>query len=89
MDVKRLLLDHLQDHYELYGEFTGVRSARKHIGWYVKCLPGGESFRTRMNTLVDAQSQLSAVSHFFNGLSNVADRMPDLHEPKNKEEVCV
>ena len=28
------LLEHLHDHYALYGEFTGVRSARKHIGWY-------------------------------------------------------
>jgi tRNA-dihydrouridine synthase B len=27
---------HLQDHYALYGEYTGVRSARKHIGWYVR-----------------------------------------------------
>ena len=39
-EVRRLLLDHLEDHYGLYGEFTGVRSARKHIGWYVKDLPG-------------------------------------------------
>jgi tRNA-dihydrouridine synthase B len=44
-EVRRLLLDHLQDHYALYGEFTGVRSARKHIGWYVRALPGGEAFR--------------------------------------------
>jgi tRNA-dihydrouridine synthase B len=45
-EVRRLLLDHLQDHYALYGEFTGVRSARKHIGWYVRALPGGEAFAT-------------------------------------------
>ena len=76
MDVKRLLLDHLQDHYELYGEFTGVRSARKHIGWYVKSLPGGEPFRAQMNALVDAQAQLRAVSDFFDGLGDVGDRMP-------------
>ena len=35
-EVQRLLLEHLQDHYALYGEYTGVRSARKHIGWYVQ-----------------------------------------------------
>jgi tRNA-dihydrouridine synthase B len=39
-EVRRLLLEHLQDHYALYGEFTGVRSARKHIGWYVRACPG-------------------------------------------------
>ncbi len=48
-EVRRLLLEHLQDHYDLYGEYTGVRSARKHIGWYVQALPGGAAFRSRMN----------------------------------------
>jgi len=76
VDVKRLLMEHLQDHYELYGEFTGVRSARKHIGWYVRTLPGGEMFRARMNALVDAETQLRAVADFFDALNEVADRMP-------------
>ena len=86
LDVKRLLLDHLQDHYELYGEFTGVRSARKHIGWYVKSLPGGEAFRAQMNALVEAQAQLDAVSDFFDGLSGAADRMPEAVATNNKNE---
>ena len=91
MDVKRLLLDHLQDHYELYGEFTGVRSARKHIGWYVKSLSGGEAFRVQMNALTDAQAQLRAVGDFFDGLSFATDRMPvvDAIDNKNEEDVCV
>ena len=88
LDVKHLLLNHLLDHYELYGEFTGVRSARKHIGWYVKSLPGGEAFRTQMNALEDVQSQLGAVSDFFDGLSNTFDRMPDAFNNKREEEVC-
>ncbi|MEO7158955.1 MAG: tRNA dihydrouridine synthase DusB [Polaromonas sp.] len=75
-DVKRLLLDHLLDHYALYGEFTGVRTARKHIGWYVKTLPGGEAFRARMNLLEDCQAQLQAVSEFFDGLGDCMDRIP-------------
>ncbi len=86
MDVKRLLLEHLQDHYELYGEFTGVRSARKHIGWYVKSLPGGEAFRAQMNILVSAQAQLGAVSDFFDGLGNAADRILDAVHSKNEDE---
>ena len=31
--------EHLEDHYAFYGEFTGVRTARKHIGWYTRGLP--------------------------------------------------
>ena len=76
VEVKRLLLDHLQDHYALYGEFTGVRSARKHIGWYVKSLPGGEAFKDRMNLLVDPQQQLDAVAQFFDVLGGEFDRLP-------------
>ncbi len=75
-EVKRLLLDHLLDHYELYGAFSGVRSARKHIGWYVKTLPGGEAFRSRMNLLEDSEAQWQAVADFFDALGARMDRMP-------------
>ena len=75
-EVKRLLQGHLLDHYALYGEFTGVRTARKHIGWYVKALPGGEAFRARMNLLDDCQAQLQAVSNFFDEMGGRVDRIP-------------
>ncbi|HVZ42317.1 MAG TPA: tRNA dihydrouridine synthase DusB [Ramlibacter sp.] len=75
-EVRRLLLDHLEDHYSLYGEFTGVRSARKHIGWYVKGLPGAAQFRARMNAIEDAASQWEAVAAFFDALGTGCDRMP-------------
>jgi tRNA-dihydrouridine synthase B len=67
--VRGWLLAHLQDHYGLYGEFTGVRSARKHIGWAVRDLPGGEDFRRQMNTLDDARSQVAAVADFLESLA--------------------
>ena len=77
-EVKQLLLDHLQDHYTLYGEFSGVRTARKHIGWYVKTLPGGEDFRARMNLIEDCGEQALAVADFFDELSERMDRIPDV-----------
>ena len=75
-EVKHLLLDHLQDHYALYGEFSGVRTARKHIGWYVKTLPGGEDFRAAMNLIEDCGQQTLAVADFFDTLNAQMDRMP-------------
>jgi tRNA-dihydrouridine synthase B len=75
-EVKRLLLDHLQDHYTLYGEFTGARTARKHIGWYVRSLPGGEAFRARMNAVDDCAAQLNAVADFFDDLGARMGRIP-------------
>ncbi|MFZ2329919.1 MAG: tRNA dihydrouridine synthase DusB, partial [Rhodoferax sp.] len=57
------------DHYSLYGEFTGVRSARKHLGWYAQALPlpaGAASvFRSHINTLTTAQAQLDCVRENF------------------------
>ena len=75
-EVKRLLVEHLHDHYSLYDEFIGVRSARKHIGWYVRDLPGGEEFRCAMNALQDSVAQVAAVEQFFDGLNEKMDRIP-------------
>ena len=75
-EVRRALLEHLQDHYSLYGEYTGVRSARKHIGWYVRSLPGGEAFREHMNTLESSEQQLAAVGQYLDGLAQEMDRLP-------------
>jgi tRNA-dihydrouridine synthase B len=75
-EVRRALLAHLEDHYALYGEFTGVRSARKHIGWYVRDLPEGEAFRAEMNAIEDCGQQVAAVHRFFEALAARTDRMP-------------
>jgi len=68
-DVQRWLTAHLHEHYALYGEYTGVRSARKHIGWAVRALPGGEAFRAAMNGIDDCRAQLGAVTDFFDDLA--------------------
>ncbi len=78
-EVRQLLLAHLQDHYTLYGEFSGVRTARKHIGWYVKTLPGGEAFRARMNQLEDCTLQTQAVADFFDHLNEHMEHIPTQH----------
>ena len=75
-EVKRLLVAHLHDHYSLYDTFIGVRSARKHIGWYVRELPGGEAFRQQMNDLDDCAAQVTAVENFMDGLNARMDRIP-------------
>ena len=90
-EVKQLLLDHLQDHYRLYGEFTGMLSARKHIGWYVRALPDGERFRAGMNLLLDCAAQLDAVARYFDQLASRMDRLPDpaaraCHDGVDKEQ---
>ncbi len=76
-EVRRWLIEHLHDHYGLYGEFAGVRTARKHIGWAVRALPGGEAFRSHMNTLDECRAQLQAVGDWFDELGLTHRRLPD------------
>ena len=71
--VKGWLLEHLHDHHDLYGDYAGVRSARKHIGWAVRELPDGDAFRARMNLIESADEQVRAVADWFDEL---ADRHP-------------
>jgi len=61
----RLLLRHLQGIYALYGEYRGVRIARKHIGWYLKYKRGAASFRQRVNQVDTAKEQLQLIDNFF------------------------
>ena len=75
-EAKGWLLDHLDDHYGLYGEATGVRSARKHIGWTVQGLPGGAAFRARMNTIETCAEQAAAVADWFDELAERSERLP-------------
>ncbi len=81
-EVKHLLLGHLRDHVDFYGEVTGVRTARKHIGWYVKGLPGADDFRAHMNTLDLADQQAQAVTDYFEQLGEQCERMPELKQPE-------
>ena len=75
-EVRQWLVEHLHEHYALYGEASGVRSARKHIGWAVHALPGGQAFRAAMNTLDSAAAQVAAVSTFFDELSQLHALLP-------------
>lgn len=76
LQVKHWLVEHLHEHYGLYGEFTGVRTARKHIGWAVRALPGGEDFRRHMNTLEQCDAQLQALADWFDRLADTHERLP-------------
>lgn len=81
LEVRRALLAHLKDHYALYGEYTGVRSARKHIGWMLRGLDGGEDFRAVINELEDADAQWRAVSDYLQALAQRHERWPGISVP--------
>ncbi|MBM3352267.1 MAG: tRNA dihydrouridine synthase DusB [Betaproteobacteria bacterium] len=67
-EQRALVLEHLRGLYELYGEDLGLRVARKHLGWYLRPLPGGEEFRRRACAIESAPQQLDAVARFYDRL---------------------
>lgn len=64
-ELRDLLLEHLEDHYRFYGEHTGVRTARKHIGWYLSALDGGPELCARINLIDNTRDQWQAIARWF------------------------
>ncbi len=64
-EVRDTLLAHLDTLYAFYGEYSGVRMARKHISWYSKGLRDGAAFRHRVNQVETCEAQVSMVRAFF------------------------
>jgi tRNA-dihydrouridine synthase B len=64
-----VLVEHLDGLYDLYGDEQGARVARKHIGWAVRELPGGEGLRSAVNGIAIAQAQRAAVNDYFERLA--------------------
>lgn len=74
-ETHRVLIEHLGDLYAFYGEYTGVRMARKHISWYTKGLLGSAQFRHTMNRLESSDAQLDAINLFFQHLRARGQRL--------------
>ena len=68
-EICTLLIAHLTNLYAFYGEYTGVRVARKHIAWYSKWQRGGNAFRQKINQLDSAEAQLGYVRDYFEQLT--------------------
>lgn len=74
-EIHAVMLQHLHDLYDFYGELTGMRVARKHISWYTKGLAGSANFRHHMNQLQSTDDQISAINEFFAQLRTKGERL--------------
>jgi len=63
--IAALVSAHVEQLYEFYGEYQGVRIARKHIAWYSKRHPDGAVFRNEINRAETAAAQRQLVHRFF------------------------
>ncbi len=69
-EVESILLEHLGQLHQFYGDPMGVRIARKHVGWYLQSHDAGKQFRKRFNTLECAQAQSDSIQQYFAALRN-------------------
>jgi len=67
-EVRDILLGHLQHLHAFYGEESGVRIARKHLGWYAKDRPENAAFRGVVNRATTASDQLRLTRDYFDAL---------------------
>jgi len=68
-EIRDIMLGHLENLYEFYGEYTGVRMARKHISWYSKGQARGAAFRDAVNRVDTIEQQLAMTREFFERLA--------------------
>ena len=80
-EIRGLVVAHLHDHYAFHGVETGVRTARKHVGWYVDGLDGGEAFRREFNACETTAAQLAAIEAYFDRLALKGDRLTEASAP--------
>lgn len=75
--VRDILLSHLEHLHAFYGEASGVRIARKHLGWYAKDRPENAAFRAVVNRAQSADEQLRLTRDYFDALAaGVATGLP-------------
>ncbi|WP_157670157.1 tRNA dihydrouridine synthase DusB [Chitinibacter sp. GC72] len=75
IEIRDVLLGHLDDLYAFYGEYSGCRIARKHIAWYTKGLHGSNEFRQAMYAEESTAAQAAFTRQFFDHLLQFGERL--------------
>ncbi len=67
---KRIILAHVNELHQFYGDYLGLRIARKHVAWATEGLPGYRAFRAGFNAVEDERGQLAAIAQHYDDLNN-------------------
>ncbi len=60
-----LIIEHYRAMMDHYGAEVGARCARKHLGWYVRGLPGSAEFRNMINRVDDPEQVVGELTRFY------------------------
>ena len=64
-EVAHTVVEHVKALHQFYGEYKGVRIARKHVGWYLNERLNGREFRQAFNGIEEAEQQINTLEHYF------------------------
>jgi tRNA-dihydrouridine synthase B len=73
--IRAILIAHLHALHDFYGDWAGVRFARKHVGWYVRGQRDASAFRDNFNRAKTLQEQQSLIEDNFDGTKMVGDQV--------------
>ncbi len=82
-EISSVLLEHLDELYAFYGEYSGCRVARKHIAWYTRGLKGSNAFRQSMYQLETTTGQKAAVALYLDRLAGESERLEYVEADEN------
>lgn len=68
-EIRNIITEHVKDIHKFYGDYMGVRFARKHLSWYVQSHEQGKQFRSIFNALESESEQLDAINMYFDNLT--------------------
>ena len=78
-EIRELLLRHIKGLYSHYGDYLGLRIARKHVGWYLNSCttdqPTRKRSRSAFNALTEPQQQLDFLEQFFANLAQMQEQV--------------
>ena len=68
-EISEIMLGHVKELHQFYGDYLGLRIARKHVSWYLKEHAPAGDFRRTFNALEDAQQQIDALQGYFENVA--------------------
>ena len=67
--IKDILISHIDALHRFYGEKSGLRIARKHLGWYLNTVGDSSSaFKSEFNHVESGTEQIAAIHHYFDNI---------------------
>lgn len=73
-EIQRTLRHHLISLHRFYGEFMGLRIARKHIGWYLSAHHDDKNFSRQFNKIDSPERQLESLENYFHHMKNYQEQ---------------